>query len=143
MQRRGFAASAHPAAAAEAAEEEGEDELSASLPPVALEELEEQGFYRDLVAPLYDMDRQQVGTVTLPGDVFDVPIRRDILQRVVRWQLARRQQGTHKTKTRSEVRGGGRKPRPPSAQYTQQPGGRPGPKSMANAPPRPSTHPTA
>lgn len=31
-------------------------------------------------------------------------------QRVVRWQRARRQQGTHSTKTRAEVRGGGRKP---------------------------------
>lgn len=54
----------------------------------------------------------QVGTYTLGGDIFDVPIRRDILHRVVRWQLAKRQQGTHKTKGRSEVRGGGRKPRP-------------------------------
>lgn len=41
-----------------------------------------------------------------------MPIRRDILHRVVRWSLAAAQQGTHKTKTRSEVRGGGRKPRP-------------------------------
>lgn len=53
-----------------------------------------------------------MGTYTLGGDIFDVPIRRDILHRVVRWQLAKRQQGTHKTKGRSEVRGGGRKPRP-------------------------------
>eukprot|EP00889_Picochlorum_renovo_P001570 jgi/Picre1/28600/NNA_004001.t1 len=38
------------------------------------------------------------------------PVRVDILHRVVRWQLAKRQQGTHVTKTRSDVRGGGRKP---------------------------------
>lgn len=49
-------------------------------------------------------------TVDLPADIFAQPLRPDILHRVVRWQLARRQQGTHKTKTRSEVRGGGRKP---------------------------------
>ncbi len=48
--------------------------------------------------------------VDVPADIFAQPLRPDILHRVVRWQLARRQQGTHKTKTRSEVRGGGRKP---------------------------------
>ncbi len=48
--------------------------------------------------------------VDVPADIFAQPLRADILHRVVRWQLARRQQGTHKTKTRSEVRGGGRKP---------------------------------
>ena len=62
--------------------------------------------------PVYDAARRQVGSYTLGGDVFDVPIRRDILHRVVRWQLAKAQQGTHKTQGRSEVRGGGRKPRP-------------------------------
>ncbi|KAF3657809.1 50S ribosomal protein L4 [Capsicum annuum] len=46
----------------------------------------------------------------LAGDVFDVPIRKDIIHRVVRWQLAKRQQGTHSTKTISEVSGTGRKP---------------------------------
>lgn len=60
--------------------------------------------------PLYNLNREPIGKYILSGDIFDVPIRRDILHRVVRWQLARRQQGTHKTKTRSEVRGGGRKP---------------------------------
>jgi large subunit ribosomal protein L4 len=59
---------------------------------------------------LYDLNKQPIGKFILDGDIFDIPIRRDILHRVVRWQLARRQQGTHKTKTRSEVRGGGRKP---------------------------------
>lgn len=49
-------------------------------------------------------------TCQLDEDIFHVPVRVDILHRVVRWQLAKRQQGTHKTKTRSEVRGGGRKP---------------------------------
>ncbi len=41
--------------------------------------------------------------------VFGENIRRDILQRVVRWQLAKLQSGNHKTKTRSEVSGSGKK----------------------------------
>lgn len=101
------------AAAAEAALAEAPPSLEdLLLPAIPLEQQERQGLYRDLIVPLYDLSRQPVGTVTLGGDIFDVPIRRDILHRVVRWQLAKRQQGTHKTKTRSEVRGGGRKPRP-------------------------------
>lgn len=51
-----------------------------------------------------------VGRAELPGDVFAVPVRLDVLHRVVRWQMAMRQQGTHKVKDRSEVSGGGRKP---------------------------------
>jgi len=51
-----------------------------------------------------------VGRAELPGDVFAVPVRLDVLHRVVRWQMAARQQGTHKAKDRSEVSGGGRKP---------------------------------
>ena len=42
--------------------------------------------------PVYNLDNQEVGQYTLPGTIFGVPIRRDILHRVVRWQLARRQQ---------------------------------------------------
>ncbi|KMZ72677.1 50S ribosomal protein L4 [Zostera marina] len=48
--------------------------------------------------------------MVLAGGVFDVPIRKDLVHRVVRWQLAKRQQGTHSTKTISEVSGTGRKP---------------------------------
>ena len=46
----------------------------------------------DLQVPLYNWQRQEVGSCSLPGDVFNVPVRRDILHRVVRWQLAKRQQ---------------------------------------------------
>ncbi|KAK9846516.1 hypothetical protein WJX81_005775 [Elliptochloris bilobata] len=66
--------------------------------------------------PLWNWRREALGTCTLPGDIFNVPVRRDILQRVVRWQLAKRRQGTHKTKGRGEVRGGGRKPFPQKGQ---------------------------
>lgn len=52
------------------------------------------------------------GVELLPGSVFNVPVRLDLLHRVVRWLRAAWQQGTHKAKRRSEVRGGGRKPWP-------------------------------
>lgn len=58
------------------------------------------------------MHNEDKGTIVLAGDVFDVPIRKDIIHRVVRWQLAKRQQGTHSTKTISEVSGTGKKPWP-------------------------------
>lgn len=57
-------------------------------------------------------EQLEVGKMVLNPNLFKVEIRRDILHRVVIWQLARRRQGTHKTKSRAEVRGGGRKPRP-------------------------------
>ncbi|CAK0743095.1 hypothetical protein CVIRNUC_001443 [Coccomyxa viridis] len=66
----------------------------------------------DVSIPLRNWQNDTVGDFILPGSIFNVPVRKDILQRVVRWQMAKRQQGTHKTKTRSEVRGGGRKPHP-------------------------------
>ena len=43
------------------------------------------------------------GTIDLSDDVFGVEPRKDILHRVVRWQLAKRQQGTHSVLTRAEV----------------------------------------
>lgn len=52
---------------------------------------------------------EDAGTVTLPDDTFGVEPRADILHRVVRWQLARRQQGTHKTNTRGEINATGKK----------------------------------
>jgi hypothetical protein len=52
---------------------------------------------------LQDLQGQPLGAVELPGDVFNVPVRVDILHQVVRWQRAKARQGTHKTKDRSEV----------------------------------------
>ncbi|MEM6422832.1 MAG: 50S ribosomal protein L4 [Pseudomonadota bacterium] len=49
------------------------------------------------------MDAGQAGEVELDDALFDVEPRADILHRVVRWQLARRQAGTHKTKSRGET----------------------------------------
>ncbi|KAL0325562.1 UNVERIFIED_CONTAM: 50S ribosomal protein L4 [Sesamum radiatum] len=70
----------------------------------------EIGLYQDLVIPVTNFHNEDKGFMVLAGDVFDVPIRKDIIHRVVRWQLAKRQQGTHSTKTISEVSGTGRKP---------------------------------
>lgn len=47
--------------------------------------------------------------ITLPGALFNAPVRADLVHRVVIWQLAKRRQGTHKAKNRSEVSGSGRK----------------------------------
>lgn len=55
-------------------------------------------------------DKKKVGSVELEASVFDVPVKEEILQTVVRWQLACRRQGTHKAMTRGEVSGGGKKP---------------------------------
>ncbi|KAI7740868.1 hypothetical protein M8C21_021968 [Ambrosia artemisiifolia] len=70
------------------------------------------GQLQDLVIPVTNFHNEDKGMMVLAGDVFDVPIRKDIIHRVVRWQLAKRQQGTHSTKTISEVSGTGRKPWP-------------------------------
>jgi large subunit ribosomal protein L4 len=50
------------------------------------------------------------GSVELPGDIFDVQANIPLMHQVVVAQLAAARQGTHKTKTRGEVRGGGKKP---------------------------------
>ena len=49
-------------------------------------------------------------TMTLDASVFNAPLRKDILHRVVVWQLAKKRQGTAKTKSRTEVSGSTRKP---------------------------------
>jgi large subunit ribosomal protein L4 len=55
-------------------------------------------------------EKKKVGSVDLDASVFEIPVKKEILQTVVRWQLACRRQGTHKAKTRAEVSGGGKKP---------------------------------
>jgi large subunit ribosomal protein L4 len=55
-------------------------------------------------------DGTKTGSVELPGDVFDVPANIPLMHQVVVAQLAAARQGTHKTKTRGEVSGGGKKP---------------------------------
>lgn len=57
-----------------------------------------------------NLDNKKVGDIDLDDAIFGADVRRDILARAVNWQLAGRQAGTHKTKGRTEVRGGGSKP---------------------------------
>ena len=53
---------------------------------------------------------KKAGSVDLPDEVFGVQVNVAVMHRVVRAQLAAARAGTHSTKTRSEVRGGGAKP---------------------------------
>jgi large subunit ribosomal protein L4 len=55
------------------------------------------------------LDGKTSGSIDLDDAIYAVEPRKDILHRVVVWQLARRQQGTHKTKGRSEIRGSTKK----------------------------------
>ena len=50
------------------------------------------------------LDGKAGESVALPEDIFGLEPRADILQRMVRWQLAKRQAGTHKSKKRGEIR---------------------------------------
>jgi len=59
---------------------------------------------------LYDRSGTAVGSVELSDDLFAAPVNAAVLHQVVTAQLAARRIGTHDTKTRAEVRGGGRKP---------------------------------
>ncbi|RMH38637.1 MAG: 50S ribosomal protein L4 [Alphaproteobacteria bacterium] len=49
------------------------------------------------------LDGGKAGSVDLPSEIFELEPRADILHRVVRWQRAKAQQGTHKVKGRSET----------------------------------------
>lgn len=57
-----------------------------------------------------NLNKKSVGSVELQDNVFGLEVRGDILHRVVRWQLAKRQAGTHKTKGVSEISGTTKKP---------------------------------
>jgi large subunit ribosomal protein L4 len=57
-----------------------------------------------------DATGEKTGTVELPAEVFDVQTNVPLIHQVVVGQLAAARQGTHSTKSRGEVSGGGRKP---------------------------------
>lgn len=59
---------------------------------------------------VYDTQGQVVRQLELPETIFGAEVKDHVMHEVVRYQLARRRQGTAHTKTRSLVRGGGRKP---------------------------------
>jgi large subunit ribosomal protein L4 len=60
--------------------------------------------------PLYDRTGATVGSVELSDELFDAPVNVAVLHQVVTAQLAGRRIGTHDTRTRGEIRGGGKKP---------------------------------
>ena len=59
---------------------------------------------------VYDQEKQEVGSVELAPEVFEIEARPEILNLVVRAQRAAQRAGTHKAKTRAFVSGGGVKP---------------------------------
>ncbi len=61
-------------------------------------------------APLYNAGGERVGDADLHADLFDRVVKGQLMHQAVVRELANRRQGTHDTLSRSEVRGGGRKP---------------------------------
>lgn len=59
--------------------------------------------------PVTTLDNKSAGEIDLDDAIFGLPARKDILTRMVNWQLAKRRAGTHKVKTRGEVSGSTRK----------------------------------
>lgn len=59
---------------------------------------------------LYNMQGEVIGDIEMIDSIFGIEPNEDVVHRLVKHQLANRRQGTSKVKTRSEVRGGGRKP---------------------------------
>lgn len=62
------------------------------------------------VVSVYDIEKNKVAEVSLSDAVFGAEVNRDVLYEVVRMQMAAKRQGTHDTKERSEISGGGKKP---------------------------------
>jgi large subunit ribosomal protein L4 len=60
--------------------------------------------------PITNLENKKVGEIDLADEIFGLPVRKDILARAVNWQLNKHRQGTHKTKSISEISGTTRKP---------------------------------
>jgi len=59
---------------------------------------------------VYDMTGAQTGEMEISANIFDIAVNETVVHQAVVMQLASRRLGTHSTKTRSMVKGGGRKP---------------------------------
>ena len=59
---------------------------------------------------VFDMKGKKVNQVELPAAVFEAPINKDLMHQAYTRQMANARLGTHKTKTRAETAGGGKKP---------------------------------
>ena len=64
----------------------------------------------DIKAPLFKSNGKKSGDIKLDAEVFGIEPNLDVLHQVITAQLAGARRGTANTKTRAEVRGGGRKP---------------------------------
>ena len=62
------------------------------------------------MANVINWKKENVGQVELPAEIFETQVKKEVLHQVVKWQLASRRQGTHSTKTKGLVSGGGKKP---------------------------------
>src|SRR5438445_891223 len=63
-----------------------------------------------LSVTVYDREGKESGQIALPEAVFNAPVNEAVLHQAVLRQKANERQGTHQTKTRGEVSGGGKKP---------------------------------
>jgi len=61
-------------------------------------------------AKVVNFENKSVGDVELPGDVFGVEVRKDLLARAIHWQLAKRRSGNHKAKEIWDISGTTKKP---------------------------------
>ncbi len=59
---------------------------------------------------VYDVEGKEVGEIEIDDSLLVEEVNTDVVYSAITWQMARRRKGTASTKTRSEVRGGGRKP---------------------------------
>ncbi|MCK6505428.1 50S ribosomal protein L4 [Myxococcota bacterium] len=59
---------------------------------------------------MYNTERVKVGSIDLDDTIFGAEVKPYLFHAVVRYQLAKRRAGTHATKTRAQVSGGGKKP---------------------------------
>lgn len=59
---------------------------------------------------IVNLENEPAGEIELDDEIFDAPVREHLFWEVVKWQQAKRRSGTHRTKGRAEVRGGGKKP---------------------------------
>jgi len=57
-----------------------------------------------------NLENKAAGEIDLDDGIFGAPLRKDLLARAVNYQLAKRRQGTHKTKTRGEINGSTARP---------------------------------
>lgn len=62
------------------------------------------------VVKIIDQQKKEVGDITLPEDIFEVEVRPEILNFVVRSQLAAKRAGSASVKNRASITGGGKKP---------------------------------